>query len=361
MSQPSDPINDPKRLAALRRTGLLDSPPEEAFDCLALAASEIMNASVALVSLVGDDRQFFKSAQGPGGVFQAKGIFAAENDTTLAMSLCRYAVAAVRPLVISDARLSPDFQDHPAVRNGGIVAYAGMPIVVDSGEAIGTVCVLDHKPHDWSEQQLAALGELAREASELIARQATTADSKARLFARKTGLVAAPPEAQERDAASGVVALIGRMETPDSPSEPAAPATAAKAEQGLVAAALFFLRQVDAYVLSLGTRALGGDSDEQNRLRAAVVGAQASLFRALEAFDAADERSASRAEAAAALRNSCAVFLEADVVRMRTSLLFRRGETSMEQVERSVLEASAAEQAVRLALRDYTSQSREGI
>ncbi len=354
MPQSSDPIADPKRLAAVRRTGLLDSPPEALFDRLTLAASKVMDASVALVSLVADDRQFFKSAQGSSDVFRA------EQETTLAMSLCRYAVAAVKPLVISDARLRPDFKDHAAVMSGLVIAYAGCPIVLDSGEAVGTVCVLDDKPREWSEQQVTALNELAREASQLIARQATAGDSKARLFARKIGMAPVPPDGQQNSSASGVVALLDRMEMPDHPAEQAAPATAAEAESGLVAAALFLVRQVDAYVLSLGTRASNGQVDEQNRLRAAVVGAQASLLRALEAFDVADKRPASGTEAATALRNSCAAFLEAEARRTRTSLLFRRGETSLEEVERSVSEASAAEQAMRLALRNHTLQAREG-
>lgn len=353
MSHSSDPIADPKRLAAVRRTGLLDSPPEESFDRLTLAASKVMDVAVALVSLVFDDRQFLKSAQDIGGVFRAG------NETTLAMSLCRYAVAAVQPLVISDARLRPDFQDHPAVRNGQVVAYAGFPIVVDGGEAIGTVCVLDTRPREWSEQQIAALGELAREASELIAQQAVAADSKARLFARKIGLASVPPDAQQNSSALGVVALLDRMEVPDRPAEQAGAATALEAESGLVAAAMFLVKQVDAYVLSLGTRASAGDVDEQHRLRAAVVGAQASLLRALEAFDAAEKSSASGAEAAATLRDSCAALLEAEARRTRASLLFRRGETGLEEVEQSASEATAAEQAMRLALRNYTLQTRE--
>ncbi|MGG5823779.1 GAF domain-containing protein [Falsiroseomonas sp. HW251] len=349
MSQPTDPIADPKRLVALRRTGLLDSPPEQPFDNITSAASKAMDASVALVSLVADDRQFFKSAQDPSGVFRA------EQETTLAMSLCRYAVAARQPLVISDARLSPDFQDHPAVREGGVVAYAGYPIMLADGEAIGTVCVLDTKPREWADDQVSALKDLARQASELITSQADANDSRARLFARKTGIAPPVAEPSADGAATGVVALLNRMETAERVGEPAALATPRDAEQALVAAALYFLKHLDAYVLSLDTPAAG--EEEQGRLRAAVIAAQAGLLRALETFRTVGG-DAPVGETAMALRDSCAAFLDAEARRTRIGLLFRRGEASMEQVEQSVSDATAAEQLMRLALREHMLNTR---
>lgn len=350
MSQPPDPISDPKRVAALRRAGLLDSPPEAQFDRLAAAASTVMKTSVGLVSVVAEDRHYLKSAQDPDGVFKA------ESEMTLAFSLCRYAVASGQPLVLTDARLREDFQDHPVVRSGQVVAYAGYPIVLATGEAIGTVCVLDTKAREWEEEQVAALGQLAREAADIIASQAIAADSKARLFAVKSGHVPARRLQKDDTAATGVVALLGRMEGRDLSEGQAANATPAELQAGLVAAALFFLKQLDTYVLSLDTQAPADDVEDQDRLRGALVTAQAALLRAVEAFDAQAGRSSDVNNEAQALRNGCAAFLEADVRRTQTALLFRRGEVALAEVERHAADASDAEQAMRLAVRQFAAR-----
>jgi hypothetical protein len=78
-----DPITSSHRVSALRRTGLLDSPPEEVFDQLARLAASATSAPIALVSLVDEDRQYFKSAVG-----ELTGPMSAEQETPLSYSLC---------------------------------------------------------------------------------------------------------------------------------------------------------------------------------------------------------------------------------------------------------------------------------
>ena len=157
MPDPNDPVADPARLAALRRTGLMDSPPEDAFDQFTRAAARVMEAPLALVSLVDAERQFFKSVAGP-----VTGDTGAEQETPLSHSLCRHAIATRGPLVLPDARADPRFSDHPAVTGDAAVRfYAGLPLHAH-GEVVGTLCLIDDKPRDLSEAEDRMLADLAQ-------------------------------------------------------------------------------------------------------------------------------------------------------------------------------------------------------
>src|SRR3954454_8796989 len=94
-------VADPARLAALRAPALLDSQPEEAFDRLTRLATRALGVPVALVSLVGPDRQFFKSQTGLAEPW------ASARQTPLTHSFCQHVVATGEPLVVSDARVHP--------------------------------------------------------------------------------------------------------------------------------------------------------------------------------------------------------------------------------------------------------------
>ena len=154
MSDLLDIVRNLNRLSALRRTGLLDSPPEETFDRFTRLASRLFKTPVALVSLVDADRQFFKSAVGLPEPWQTR------RETPLTHSFCKYAIASPEPLVIPDARKDPTFRDNPAVRELKIVAYAGVPLTV-SGCALGAFCVIDDEPHAWSYDEVQTLRDLA--------------------------------------------------------------------------------------------------------------------------------------------------------------------------------------------------------
>jgi hypothetical protein len=148
-------VRDPARLEALRATGLLDSPPEPGFDRHARLAAEMMDAPVALVSLVDEDRQFFKSCLGIAEPW------ASDRETPLSHSFCQHAVAAREPLVVDDAREHPILRDNPAIRDMGAIAYAGVPLIDPEGYALGTLCVIDSRPRQWSSRQVQLLGDLA--------------------------------------------------------------------------------------------------------------------------------------------------------------------------------------------------------
>ena len=148
-------MHAPGRLRELRRTQLLDSPPEESFDRLTRLTSTVLNVPVALVSLVDDDRQFFKSCLG------LPQPWAVQRQTPLSHSFCQHVVESGRPLVISDAREHPVLRDNPAIRDLGIIAYAGAPLITPSGDVLGTLCAIDHQPRHWTPEQVEILRNLA--------------------------------------------------------------------------------------------------------------------------------------------------------------------------------------------------------
>jgi GAF domain-containing protein len=154
MSELLEIVHNLNRLAELRRTALLDTPPEEPFDRLTRLATRLCKTPVGLVSLVDRDRQFFKSAVGLPEPWHTK------RETPLSHSFCKHAVAHHEPLVICDARRDEAFRDNPAVRELNIVAYAGVPLTL-SGQALGTLCVIDCEPRAWSYDEVQTLRDLA--------------------------------------------------------------------------------------------------------------------------------------------------------------------------------------------------------
>ncbi|HEX4824143.1 MAG TPA: sigma 54-interacting transcriptional regulator [Candidatus Polarisedimenticolaceae bacterium] len=150
-----DAILDPARLDALRRTCLLDSPPEAAFDRLTSLATTLLHVPVAYVSLVDDHRQFFKSQRGLAEPL------ALARETPLSHSFCKHAVESRRPLLVEDAREHPILKANPAVVAHGIIAYAGIPLITSEGHALGSFCVVDHAPRRWTDGEVALLEVLA--------------------------------------------------------------------------------------------------------------------------------------------------------------------------------------------------------
>jgi len=151
-----DVLESEARLEALRRTSLLDSPPEETFDRLTRLATTVLRVPVALVSLVDSDRQFFKSQSGLSEPL------ASIRQTPLARSFCKHAVGSREPLIVPDARRDPLFEDSTTVLGeDGPIAYAGIPLITSDGHAIGTFCVMDRRPHKWSDEEISILRVLA--------------------------------------------------------------------------------------------------------------------------------------------------------------------------------------------------------
>jgi hypothetical protein len=146
---------DPERLGALQATGLLDSDVDPAFDRIARLAAQVLNAPVALVSLVAADRQFFKSCLG------LPEPWASQRGAPLSHSFCQHAVASREPLIVDDAREDELLRDNLAIRDMGVIAYAGIPLIDGAGNALGTLCVIDSQPRHWTTHQVQLLGDLA--------------------------------------------------------------------------------------------------------------------------------------------------------------------------------------------------------
>ncbi|RYX81508.1 GAF domain-containing sensor histidine kinase [bacterium] len=156
MSQvPTSTHSEIERLEALTLSGLLDTPPEQAFDRFTALAHQIIGAPVVLVSLVDDKRQFFKSQLG------LPQPWATERETPLSHSFCQHVVHQRQPLIIRDARENPLVQYNLAVSEIGVVAYAGVPLKTSDDHVLGSFCVIDTKPHDWSESEIQVLEALA--------------------------------------------------------------------------------------------------------------------------------------------------------------------------------------------------------
>jgi len=149
-------VADAGRLAAVHRTGLMDTEPDERFDGLARVAARALHAPMALVSLVDKDRQFFKSCIG-----LTKEPWASQRGTPLSHSFCKHAVAQRRPLIVDDAREDPTLRDNEAIRDLDVIAYAGIPLIGSDGHALGTLCVIDDRPRHWRGEETALLQEIA--------------------------------------------------------------------------------------------------------------------------------------------------------------------------------------------------------
>lgn len=147
-------VLDPERLFALDRLDLLDSPPEPAYDRLTRLVARLLDVPVALVSLVGHDRQFFKSHMGLAEPW------ASARETPLSHSFCQYVVSEQVPLVVTDARNDPLLADNLAIPDLGVIAYAGVPLRSPDGEVIGSFCAIDTQPRVWTAEDLATLEDL---------------------------------------------------------------------------------------------------------------------------------------------------------------------------------------------------------
>ncbi len=173
----------PDRLAAVRATGLLDTPVEAAFDRFTALAHRLLGAPVCILTLVDAERDFVKSAVGlPAPLAAARQVPTGAG----APSFCQYIVAEDAPLAVDDARDHPVFGDFPSVRHLGASACAGAPLRGPDGHPLGTLCVLEYEPRVWTENDRAVLLTLAEAASTEIALRLEAARAHAALAHQAT-------------------------------------------------------------------------------------------------------------------------------------------------------------------------------
>ena len=165
---PPRPHNEAVRLAALRAQQVLDSLPEQMFDDIVRVASNVCGTPIALISLVDEDRQWFKAKVG-----------LAASETPRDQAFCAHAILQPdQPFVVPDATQDPRFAQNPLVTGSpDIRMYAGAPIVSHSGHALGTVCVIDQTPRDLTPDQIDSLQALSRQVSHLLELRRVTRNS----------------------------------------------------------------------------------------------------------------------------------------------------------------------------------------
>lgn len=150
-----DRLRDPARLSSLDGTGLVDGPPEAAFDRAVRLATRILGTPVGLLSLVDGERQFFKAQTGlPEPTATAR-------ETPLTHSFCQHVVANDAPLVVRDARTDPLAQNNLAIRDLGVIAYLGVPVRAPDGHVLGSLCAIQSEPRDWTDADREMLEDVA--------------------------------------------------------------------------------------------------------------------------------------------------------------------------------------------------------
>ena len=151
---------DPQRLAAVRATGLIDTDVEEVFDRLTRLAVRLVRAPASFISLVDENRDFYKSACGFGEPL-------ASSRELTGLTFCHYAVQRTTPLVIPDTAADPVYREVPTVKSLGVAAYVGVPLVIQ-GQVVGAFCTIDMKPRQWTADDVEVLSELAASAQREI-------------------------------------------------------------------------------------------------------------------------------------------------------------------------------------------------
>ncbi len=143
--------HEQERLDSLRSYDILDTAPEPGYEATVKLAAQLCKAPIALISLIDERRQWFKAAYGTE-----------LKETPREISFCSDAVAGEHVLVVKDARLEPRYMANPLVTaDGGLVAYAGVPLIGRDGLPLGTLCVLDRRPRRFTPDQIEALRTLA--------------------------------------------------------------------------------------------------------------------------------------------------------------------------------------------------------
>jgi diguanylate cyclase (GGDEF)-like protein len=152
MQKPAKPADEKTRIVTLRSLNLLDTDRDERFDRLTRLALHVFEVPIALVSLVDENRQWFKSCQG-----------ASLTETDRDVSFCGHAILGDDAFVIEDTHQDERFADNPLVQGEPYIRfYAGYPIRYGDGSKLGTLCLLDQSPRHFSLREKLILEDLAK-------------------------------------------------------------------------------------------------------------------------------------------------------------------------------------------------------
>ncbi len=146
------PDNEQGRIAALEKYAILDTEPEQSFDDLTLLASFVCKTPIAMISLVDEDRQWFKSRVGMDA-----------SETAREIAFCSTAILQSDIFVVPDALKDDRYRNNPLVVSDPYIRfYAGAPLINEDGYALGTLCVVDRTPRELMPEQKEALKALSR-------------------------------------------------------------------------------------------------------------------------------------------------------------------------------------------------------
>jgi GAF domain-containing protein len=152
MNAPTLQKDDAGRVAALEKYAILDTDPEQTFDDLTLLASFICKTPIALISLVDEKRQWFKSRVG-----------ITDSETSRDIAFCSRAIQQSDLFIVPDALEDDRFRNNPLVMSEPHIRfYAGAPLINEDGYALGTLCVVDRLPRKLEPEQKDALKALSR-------------------------------------------------------------------------------------------------------------------------------------------------------------------------------------------------------
>lgn len=176
MKKPAIPLDEPHRLSTLRSLNILDTLPEERFDRLARVAKKMFEVPIALVTLVDETRQWFKSCVGLNA-----------SETPRDISFCGHAILGDEVFIIPNAKEDPRFADNPLVLSEPHIRfYAGCPLRALNGQKLGTLCIIDCKPRNLGIEDIMPLQDLASMVEhELAAYELATLDELTRLSNRR--------------------------------------------------------------------------------------------------------------------------------------------------------------------------------
>lgn len=158
-------LRNVSRLNAVAASGLMDAPRRQDLDALTTEAAQRLHVPVALMSVLDDHRAFVVSD------FGLQGEVARRREHPAQHTYCKYVVARDSALSVPDSHRDPTFKRHPATLDEGVRSYLGVPIRGGSGEAIGSFCVIDSGPRQWSAEDRRTLEEIARRAMSTAARR----------------------------------------------------------------------------------------------------------------------------------------------------------------------------------------------
>lgn len=144
------------RTKVLFQLSLINTSEETIYDKITQFTGKVINVPISMVSLVAPDHQFFKSGYGLPEPIRS------ERRIPLNYSFCKHTAQQNMPLIVPDTRENSLVKDVLAIREFNIIGYLGIPLAIEGGKALGTLCVLEHEVRDWTETEISIMTELSK-------------------------------------------------------------------------------------------------------------------------------------------------------------------------------------------------------